>query len=315
MLKDHDNISNIPLTKTGYVRRRVRNNCLYRGGVKGGQYLKYRKVIKPLVITSVNEYMQLKRAYIGAHTHGNPLARGKLLYNVYSADFTSSYPYVMLSEPNFPMTKGKRVKVNNKEEFEKYINNYCCIFDAVFYNIESSVLFEHIIPASKCYYKLNAELDNGKLIKADEIHITLNEVDFKTFSKFYKWDKMLIANMRIYMRGYLPKEIILSILEFYRLKTELKGIPEKASDYMQNKSDLNSIYGACVTDICRDMIKYEDDIWSSVECEYEKEIIKYNKSKNRFLFYLWGLYVCSFAKANLADGIQELKYDYLYADT
>ena len=72
----------------------------------------------------------------------------------------------------------------------------------------------------------------------------------------------------------------------------------------------------CVTDICRDNIIYTDtNEWTKEAPDYEECINKYNKSKNRFLFYLWGLYVTSFAKANLASGILELKEDYLYSDT
>ncbi len=314
---EHNNISNIPLTKTGYVRRYCRNKCLYSEGYKNShKYLQYRKITKALTISGVKEYFQLKRAYIGAHTHGNPLAVGQILKNVYSMDFTSSYPYVMVSEPSFPMSKGKLVKVHSKEEFEKYIKLYCCIFDITFINIESTTPFEHLIPSSKCYEKENALTDNGKIVKADLLSMSLNEVDFKTFSKFYKWDEIRIKNFRIYMKGYLPKDFILSILHLYKNKTELKGVAGKEAEYMSSKEDLNSAYGMTVTDICRDEIIYdEDNNWSTEEPDYEECIRKYNKSKNRFLFYLWGLYVTSIAKSNLATGILELKYDYLYADT
>ena len=59
---EHNNISNIPLTKTGYVRRYVRNECLYDGShsKNSSKYLKYRKIINSLTITSVNEYLQIK---------------------------------------------------------------------------------------------------------------------------------------------------------------------------------------------------------------------------------------------------------------
>lgn len=313
-----NNITNIPLTKTGYVRRFCRNRCMYDGSHRNNtsKYLKYRAIIKSLTISSVEEYKQLKRAYIGAHTHANPLIVGEVMKDVYSMDFTSSYPAVMLYSNNFPMSKGIRVKINNKEEFEDYINNYCCIFDVTFYNIESITPFEHMIPASKCYIKENALVDNGKIVKATTLSLSLNEVDFKTFRKFYKWDSMGIKNFRRYHKGYLPKNLILAILELYKNKTELKGIAEKFLEYMSAKGDLNSVYGASVTDICRDEIIYNaNNEWNTIEPEYEKLIKKYNISKNRFLYYVWGLYVTSLAKANLASGILELNYDYLYSDT
>lgn len=316
--REGNNITNIPLTKTGYVRRYCRNMCMYDGSHKNNtsKYLKYRAIIKSLTISSVEEYKQLKRAYIGAHTHANPLVVGEVMKNVYSMDFTSSYPAVMLYSKNFPMSKGTRIKINNKEEFYDAIDNYCCIFDVTFYNIESITPYEHMIPASKCFIKENALVDNGKIVKASKLSMSLNEIDFKTFSKFYKWDSMGIKNFRRYMKGYLPKNLILAILHLYKNKTELKGIAEKFIEYMAAKGDLNSVYGASVTDICREEITYnENNEWGTVEPEYEKLIKKYNLSKNRFLYYIWGLYVTSLAKANLASGILELKYDYYYSDT
>lgn len=316
--REHNNITNIPLTKTGYVRRYCRNMCMYDGTHSNNtnKYLKYRAIIKSLTINSLDEYLQLKRAYIGAHTHANPLIVGRVMKDVYSMDFTSSYPAVMLYSNNFPMSKGTRIKIKSKEEFEDYINNYCCIFDVTFYNIESITPYEHMIPASKCYVKEKPLVDNGKIVKAEKISMSLNEVDFKTFRQFYKWDSMGIKNFRRYLKGYLPKNLILAILHLYKNKTELKGVAEKFIEYMSAKSDLNSVYGACVTDICRDEIIYNDkNEWSHEAPEYEKLIKKYNLSRNRFLYYHWGLYVTSLAKANLASGIIELKYDYLYSDT
>lgn len=70
-----------------------------------------------------------------------------------------------------------------------------------------------------------------------------------------------------------------------------------------------------VTDICRDDIIFNDDGWNQETPDYEKLLNKYNKSKNRFSFYLWGIYVTSLAKRSLASGILELKYDFCYSDT
>ena len=315
--EEHNNISNIPLTKTGYVRRYCRRKCLYADGYKNSHnYLDYRKKIKALTITSKEEYFQLKRAYIGAHTHGNPLAIGQILNDVYSVDLTSSYPYTMVSYDGFPMSKGKRVKITSKEMFYEYIDLYACIFDVTFINIRSKVSFDHVIPSSKCYEKINASLDNGKLIKADMVSMTLTEVDFKSFSMFYEWDEMKIKNFRRYYKGYLPKAFILSILHLYKDKTELKGIKGKEAEYMHSKTKLNAGYGMMVTDICRpDIIYTEDNEWDEEEPDYDKVITKYNKSRNRFLFYIWGLYVTSVSKARLLDGEYELKYDWLYSDT
>lgn len=314
--REGNNIANIPLTKTGYVRRYCRNECLYEGSHrKSHKYLDYRNKIKALTITSLEQYNQCKRAFIGGHSHGNPLTIGRVMEDVTSMDFTSSYPYCMLSE-KYPMSKAMRVKIKSSEQFYDLIEKYCCIFDITFYNIESKTPFEHWIPSSKCFVKEGATFDNGKIIKADKITMSLTEVDFKTISKFYKWDSIGVKNFRKYMKGYLPKNFIMAILKLYKNKTELKGVDDKYVEYMSSKADLNSAYGMIVTDICRDEIIYSDnDEWNHEAPDYTAVIEKYNNSKNRFLYYLWGLYVTAYAKSNLASGVLELKYDYLYADT
>lgn len=318
-IENEDNsIVNIPLTKTGYVRRYVRNKCLYDGNhnKNTSKYLKYRKIIKSLTISSVNEYMQVKNSYLGAHTHANPLSVGLIVDNVYSLDFTSSYPYVICSSNEFPMSKGHRYQIKSKEDFLEKLDLYFCIFDITFYDIESTVAYEHVIPASRCLEKENAILDNGKIVQADKISMSLNSIDYKSFSKFYKWSSIGIKNFRYYMKGYLPKDFILAVLKLYKDKTELKGVDDRYVDYMKGKEHLNSCYGMACTDICRPEITYtEDNEYDIKECDYEKAIIKYNKSKNRFLYYLWGQVISSTAKANLFSGILELKYDYLYSDT
>ena len=62
--------------------------------------------MEELVLTK-DEYIMLKRCFMGGFTHASMLHSGELLENVSSIDFTSSYPAVMLSE-KFPMSKPKR---------------------------------------------------------------------------------------------------------------------------------------------------------------------------------------------------------------
>ncbi|MBO7693054.1 MAG: hypothetical protein J6T10_10530 [Methanobrevibacter sp.] len=317
-----NNITRIPLTKTGEVRRYCRNMCLYNGGgshkKSGRSFLKYHYFIHNLRILSVNEYKQLKRAFAGGFTHANPLVVGKVQKDVASYDFTSSYPAVMLSE-KYPMTNGKLVTIKSKEEFYKYINLYCCVFDATFENIQSKFWFEHYISQSHCYSCYNPKIDNGRLISADSISITLTEQDYKIIEQTYSWEHLRIKNMRVYKRDYLPKEFIIAILELYKKKTELKDVKGMEVEYLHSKELLNSCYGMCVTDICREEVEFnvEKGTWKEEKSEkdYEHDIQKYNDSKQRFLAYQWGIWVTAYARANLWNGILAIKHDYCYSDT
>ena len=75
----------------------------------------------------------------------------------------------------------------------------------------------------------------------------------------------------------------------------------------------------CVTDICREEIEFnlESGTWKEEKSEkdYEKDIKKYNDSKQRFLAYQWGIWVTAYARANLWNGILAIKEDYCYSDT
>ena len=322
-IESHKNdITKIPLTKTGEVRKYCRNMCLYGGGgshkKSGRSFLKYHFFIHNLTIQSINEYKQLKRAFSGGFTHANPLVVGKVQHNVSSYDFTSSYPAVMVSE-KYPMCNGKLVTIKSKEEFYKYLNLYCCLFDATFINIESKIWFEHYISQSHCYRCVNPKVDNGRLISADEISITLTEQDFKIIEKTYSWQHLRIKNMRVYKRDYLPKEFILAILKLYKDKTELKNVDGSEVEYLHSKELLNSCYGMSVTDICREQITFalDQNVWNDVtsEKDYENDIKRYNDSKQRFLAYQWGIWVTAYARANLWNGILSIGHDYCYSDT
>ena len=318
----NNNITTLPLTKTGEVRKYCRNMCLYGGGgshkKSGGLYLKYHYFIKNLTIQSINEYKQLKRAFAGGFTHANALVVGCVQKDTFSVDETSAYPFVMLSE-KFPMCNGKLIQTFTKEEFEKYIKLYCCVFDVTFTNIRSTIWFEHYISESHCYKKENVHVDNGRIIDADSITTTITEQDFNIIRKTYTWDKMIIKNFRIYKRDYLPKEYIIAIIKLYKDKTKLKDVEGFESEYLHSKELLNSCYGMSVTDICRADILFDNDLQSweeeKQEIDYEIDLQSYNNSRNRFLAYQWGIWVTAYARANLWEGILAIRDDYCYSDT
>lgn len=312
----HDNITLLPLTKTGKVRSYVRKMCLYDGKHhrNAQKFKRYSNMMKSIPICSLNEYEQLKRAFHGGFTHANGYYVGKTINDVTSFDFTSSYPYVLVSE-KFPMHKGELIEIHSREELEKNLEKYCCLFDITFIEIESREQYEHPISTSKCYVKRNYSSDNGRLVHADEISMTVTEQDFYIIRKFYTWKTMKIKNFRRYMKQYLPHDFVKAVLNLYAKKTTLKGVEDRYAEYMNSKEMLNSCYGMCVTDICRDEIVYENDSWNSIPDDYEKLLDKYNKKNNRFLAYQWGVWTTAYAQRNLFNAIYHLKYDYVYSDT
>lgn len=306
-------ITRIPLTKTGYVRQYCRRECFKNE--KSKRYRKNREyydLMNELTIEP-EEYKQLKRAFQGGFTHANPFYSGKEVKNVGSDDFTSSYPCVMVAEM-FPMSKAEVVDIKSKEDFEYNLKYYCCLFDAEFIDIDSKVLFDNYISISRCWDVEKPIVNNGRLVSAKKIRITLTEQDYNIIKVFYKSKHFGVSNFRRYKKSYLPTPLVKSILKLYSDKTTLKGVDGKEVEYLQSKEQLNSCYGMMVTDIVRDSYIYADE-WLPDAPDFNTAIEKYNNSSNRFLFYPWGVWVTAYARRNLFTGIIEFGEDYIYSDT
>lgn len=294
----------IPLTKTGYVREYCRNICF--------QAKNYRKLMKHLTVDA-EEYNQLKRAFAGGFTHANWHYSDRTLFNMDSFDFTSSYPAVMVAE-KFPMSKARKVEIHSEEEFNWYLEKYCCLFDIEIEDLDGWDAPDHILSFSKCQKVTNPVINNGRIITADRIITTITDVDYKCLLKFYKWKRYRIANMRIYDKMYLPSAFVRAILKLYQDKTELKDVEGKEVEYLKSKGMINATYGMTVTDIVRNEDTFDEE-WTSIQPDSEEAINKYNNSRKRFLFYPWGIWVTAYARANLYEGILEFGDDYVYSDT
>lgn len=319
-IDQYGSITKIPMTNTGRVRNFVKDKCYFteknhRKSSKG-KYQRYKELMNELTLTT-GEYTMLKRCFMGGFTHASMLYSGKLLHDVASIDFTSSYPYVMLSE-KFPMSKPEKVNPT-KEQFLKWVNddNVGLMFVVRFKGLQSKLSFETYLSESKCDVLENPIINNGRVFKADTVQTTITDIDFKIMYKCYTWDSIEIANVHKFYMQYLPKPILLAIVELYEKKTTLKDVSGKEVEYLVNKGMLNSVYGMCVTDIVRDNISYKDD-WQLEKYTIEmmnEQIEKYNSSSNRFLYYPWGVWVTAYARKNLWNGILEIGIDYVYSDT
>ena len=313
-------IAKIPLTKTGYIRRYVRNACFgYDMNQKNYKRFDYMSLMQGLTLDP-EEYLMLKRAFCGGYTHASPFYSGEICNDVMSMDLTSSYP-TQLCLPKFPMSKGEKHTITSKKDFEDSLKLYCCLFDIELENVQSKYLFDAYISRSRCISCENPVLSNGRVVSADSLTITITEQDFNIIRNVYTWDRIKIGTMIRYQRGYLPKDFIRSVLELYKSKTELKGLQGDDENgvpysvtYLSRKEMLNACYGMTVTDIVRSEIIYADD-WTEEEPDLEKAIDKYNSSKSRFLFYPWGVWTTACARTAVWSAIFDLKDDYIYCDT
>jgi hypothetical protein len=326
MEADKNDITRLPLTVTGYCRNYVRKICLV-GDNQQIQFNKYHDLIKTLKICSPEEYEQLRRAFMGGFTHCSALHSFKTLtQGVTSFDLCSAYPAAMCLERIYPMSKGKLVPVNTADEFRKYLKLYACIFDIKFINIKPKVTNENYISISKCFKygmstnkwtdKYNVIANNGRLVSADEVAISITNIDYEIIEKFYSWDRIELANFRIYQKGYLPKEIIMAVLHQYKLKTELKGVAGQEDFYQKSKGLLNACYGMICTNIVMPIHSYDNELgWVVEKPDTEKALKSYNNSKKRFLYYPWALFVTAAVRRTCLSAVLACGDDYCYSDT
>lgn len=321
-IENDGDITKIPLTNTGYVRNYCRDACFTEGNSQLTESelkkirLNYHAIMKSLQVQTEEEYQQLRRAFMGGFTHTSILYSNVVMDDVGSADLTSSYPYTMVAQ-YFPMTRFQYIgTVDDPDILKKLLSRYCCIFDVQFTELKPRVEFENILSLSRCWGCMNPKVNNGRLISADECCTTLTELDFENMVKFYQWKSIKIVNMRTSHRGYLPKALIVAVLDLYEAKTSLKGVVGKEIEYLVSKGMINAAFGMMVTSIIRGEYAYDDDEgWVKFAADVESQLSKYNKNFNRFLYYGWGVWVTAHARHNLFSAIYEFGADYVYSDT
>lgn len=317
-IEEEKKVDKIPLTKTGYVRRDVKNRCFKDVDKQKSKLkrFKYRRMISGMEL-DLDNYLSIRAATLGGFTHGSAYYAREVCEDVAGMDIASSYPAIMLSNM-FPMSSPKKRQIKSLEELEMYCKYYCCIFTVEFENIYSVFDYDSYISVSRCQHTEGVENDNGRIRSAEKIITTITNVDYDIIKRWYKWDKIKVKNFYTMIKDYLPKDIILAILDYYEGKTQLKGIAGKEAEYMRKKAMLNSIYGMTLTSIINGEIELQDGSWKEEDLTEEKieELIeKYNENKSRFLYYPWGTFVTAYGRRNITQAIFACGKDYIYTDT
>lgn len=309
-IEQYGSVTRIPLTNTGRVRKFVRDNCYSKQkGKSQGVGKRYRGLMSELEL-DMGSYIYSKAAFQGGFVHASLQHVGKTLKDVHSIDFNSSYPYCMVSE-KYPMSRPYY-----SECADELLNSECSMFRVKFYNLQSKFLYDGYISKHKCKGE-NMVVQNGRVYAANYLDTVITNIDFEIIRKVYTWEMMDVIKGYYFYTQYLPKTVIDSILKLYNDKTLLKGVEGKEVEYLLSKGMLNSVYGMCVTDIIRDKYIYDGEwkVERPSTSEMSETLEKNNKSRMRFLYYPWGVFVTAYARRNLWDGILRIEKDYVYSDT
>lgn len=309
-----DTLTTIPLTSTGYVRRECRTNMR-----------KNKKNRKQFLDLKLDDklYQLCKDSFRGGNTASNRYKTNFINYDVSSYDMSSAYPYAMISGL-YPITPFQEETITSLDMLDDYNNRYCTL---AYYSFENVKLKKGIpfpyIPYSKCIEFIAPSYDtqfkgkeycyNGRVLEADFIKIAMTNYDYQIFINQYVYDEENVRVEDFYYshKGFLPKELINTVLEFFTLKSQLKGIDGKEYEYMKSKNKLNSLYGMIVTDIIRQENLFNEQ-WEKGE---NSTLEEYYSKRNNFLTYQWGLFVTAICRTNLQKAIDKIGLDCVYIDT
>lgn len=300
MEKDGDTLYTIPLTSTGYVRRDFRNALQYR-----------LEDIKKL-LPDYELYKLLREAFRGGNVHANRFYVGQVLSDVKSMDRSSSYPETQVNL-EFPISPFRKSIEQTWERFVDLVDRHRAVIARISLANVKLRRYEWgcpYIPVDKCRNIINAKEDNGRILSADYLEISVADIDFKIIENEYEWTEQGIKDIYYAKYGKLPQEAIKLINKLYTDKTELKDVEGQEYFYLKSKNKINSVYGMTAQDPMKDNVVYRNG-------NYEKAEREQWALKSAFLPYQWGVWCTAHARNELEYCIREAhkQATFIYCDT
>ena len=318
MSADGDNLYTFPLTSTGYVRRDAKRAM--------------RAVAKSWItdqLPDLETYHMLREAFRGGNCHANRYFAEQVVHNAHSADRSSSYPDV-LCNCKFPVSAFFPYEDCGLEDIMKLIVTRrravlarVAMTDVYLRNPEWGCPY---LSRDKCRNIIGADFDNGRILRADYLETTITDVDLQIIVEEYAASDMIFYDVRHARYGPLPASLLAETINYYRKKTELKGVDGQEVYYTKAKNKLNSIYGMMAQNpVKRSLIYTQDGVinedgmldYYPEEKTPEQELLD-NSNRRAFLCYQWGCWVTAWARLRLEEGIRLAHApgaEFLYCDT
>lgn len=312
---EHDNFYTFPLTSTGYVRRDAKQAM--------------RKVSHTYVsslLPNLHIYTMLREAFRGGNTHANRHYAGRIVKDVKSADRSSSYPDVQVN-CEMPVSRFYEAGPMDFDSVLDLINrrHKAVLLRMAVYNLR--LKDPHwgcpYVPKSKVRYGKGLRLDNGRILSADYFEITVTDIDLEIMLDEYDFEAVPldVAHARY---GKLPQALLDVTINYYKHKTELKGVTGQEVFYTKEKNKLNSIYGMSAQDPVKDKCLFVDLEAADTggykdEGRPAAELLE-ESNRHAFLSYAWGVWVTAWARLRLEEGIKKAANQpwgdgFVYCDT
>lgn len=292
----------IPLTATGIVRSHIK-----AAAEETGRYEDIRQAIQQFFPQDRRQYNYVMQyLFRGGYTHACVWYVDCPEENVIGADFTSSYPAVMLHCDKFQRSPFMQTHLENDGRFitDSRLKTMCCWMIVQFFGIKRTT-YHSIESKHKIASERGAKFDNGRLTSADFIEVALTELDYEVYEKFYEWESIIIKDANVARAGRLPEYVLKPLRHFYEIKSRLKAAGMDGTiEYVNAKAICNSMYGCCVT-----RLKFVENKWNPDTKQWEaKENPKdYDELRKRqILSPFWGIEITSAARYRLLMTIWEL---------
>lgn len=301
---EHDTFYTLPLTSTGYVRR----------DVKAAMRHYNRQDLKDM-LPDYNVFCMLREAFRGGNTHANRYYANYILHDVHSNDYASSYPNVQIN-CRFPMSPWIREDSMDLDRclLKIYKHKRACLMRIKLFDVKlkDPMWGAPYLAKAKCRNIKNCENDNGRVLSAEYLETTLTDIDFKIVLDEYEFSWIEFTDFYHCRYGLLPKQLRETVLEYFRRKTELKGVKGEELYYMKSKNKLNSVYGMSVQSPVKQSIDFEHDF--ILRDDDETELLN-AANKKAFMSYAWGVWTTAHARAELEEAIKMCGDRFVYCDT
>ena len=307
-----DDLYSLPLTSTGYVRREM------KAAIREEYTIKFIHAITP----PFECLLLLEENFRGGNTHANRYHSTHIVDDVMSFDRVSSYPDVMM---NCLHPVGRWWKHDSPSGFWfKYLTH-----EQKYFTVAVCALYKfHLkditwgcpyISRHKCRVIENGVFDNGRVLSADYIEIVLNDIDLRILE--YEADFTIKCN-EIWCCKYrpLPEPIRNTVKQYYKDKTELKGVEGSEVLYEKSKNLLCSCYGLFAQSNTKQSIDFLQDEEEQFRMRSDDKQEIYNKYLSRaFASYAWGVSITAWARYRLFEGLkiahETYENSFVYCDT
>lgn len=305
-------IKNLPPTKTGFVRRRIRK------AVKNDAEHTERMQFE---LTAESDKLA-NRAYHGgisdisrfdSQHYGNG--------HIGDFDMTSQYPFVLCTQ-KYPTGDSIVDPAKTANDLDELIADDWGFFADITIK-KCRLKYDMISPllTNDWYDLINKDSRNnffGSRVYQSYSPFchTVSSVEWQELKKYFNLE-ITVDYCERFRLARLPRVFISTILDAYADKTIYKGDTENETKYRLAKIVVNSIYGICGTSpLFRDKT-LDIQTWEIRDLTTEEFAKKCQREKprERFVDYRWAPYCTSYARSFLSRALCQVGHDAIYCDT